>query len=81
MPRFWNLQVRLRGAMCQQPEPGHLHLLVCGDEVVEHSMPGFPLASALTDVARGFPRVAALAQSCGFRPRQSPQTTGRAPRP
>jgi hypothetical protein len=37
--------------MGQQPEPGHLHLLVCDDKVVQHGMPGFPLASALIDLS------------------------------
>lgn len=35
--------------MCRQPEPRHLDLLVRGYEVVEHGLPGFPLASALID--------------------------------
>ena len=37
------LLVRQRGLLRRQPQPGQHDRLVCGDEVLEHGMPGVPL--------------------------------------
>jgi hypothetical protein len=48
-----------------QPDPGQYDLLVCGDEVVEDVVPGFPVAAALIDLFHDHAQCAGQHQRSG----------------